>query len=97
MTLAPEQKITRPASITDAFLAQLVARVPGSGGATWPLTEVYTGEVLVELPQSTPADIERAYATARAAQVGWAARAAANARSMSAGVDCGSSTSTSPV
>ena len=43
-------------------------------GGTWKLTEVYTGEVLVELPQSTPADIERAFATARAAQVEWAAR-----------------------
>lgn len=72
MTLTPE-KIARPASVTDAFLKQLVARVPGSGGATWPLTEVYTGEVLVELPQSTPADIERAFATARVAQRSWAA------------------------
>ena len=73
MTLAQEQKLTRPASITDAFLHKLVARVPGSGGAPWPLTEVYTGEVLVELPQSSVADIERAFATARAAQSKWAA------------------------
>ena len=72
MTIA-SQRIERPASITDAFLRQLVARVPGSDGATWPLTEVYTGDVLVELPQSTPADIERAFATARAAQAAWAA------------------------
>jgi acyl-CoA reductase-like NAD-dependent aldehyde dehydrogenase len=72
MTMTP-QRIARPASITDAFLKQLVARVPSTGGGTWPLTEVYTGEVLVELPQSTPADIEQAYATARKAQVGWAA------------------------
>jgi succinate-semialdehyde dehydrogenase/glutarate-semialdehyde dehydrogenase len=64
---------TRPASVTDEFLRQLVARVPGSSGATWELTEVYTGEPLVELPQSTPADIEQAYATARAAQLAWAA------------------------
>ncbi|HEX4356097.1 MAG TPA: succinic semialdehyde dehydrogenase [Pseudonocardia sp.] len=65
--------LTRPASTSDAFLRRLVARVPGSSGATWPLTEVYTGELLVELPQSTPADIERAFAVARAAQRKWAA------------------------
>ena len=46
--------LQRPASITDAFLDQLVARVPSTSGGTWKLTEVYTGEVLVELPQSTP-------------------------------------------
>lgn len=72
MTLTPVA-LTRPASVTDAFLRQLVERVPGSSGATWKLTEVYTGELLVELPQSTPTDIEQAYATARAAQRQWAA------------------------
>ena len=65
--------LARPASVTDVFLRQLVERVPGSGGATWQLTEVYTGEPLVELPQSTPADIEGAFAKARAAQRQWAA------------------------
>jgi succinate-semialdehyde dehydrogenase / glutarate-semialdehyde dehydrogenase len=72
MTLTPVA-LTRPASVTDAFLGQLVARVPGSSGATWQLTEVYTGDLLVELPQSTPADVEAAFATARAAQRRWAA------------------------
>jgi succinate-semialdehyde dehydrogenase/glutarate-semialdehyde dehydrogenase len=72
MTVTPLE-LTRPASVTDAFLRQLVARVPGSSGETWKLTEVYTGEVLVELPQSTPADIERAFVVAREAQRGWAA------------------------
>ncbi|ONF73139.1 succinic semialdehyde dehydrogenase [Amycolatopsis keratiniphila] len=72
MTVTP-LALTRPASVTDAFLRRLAARVPGSSGATWKLTEVYTGEVLVELPQSTPADIEQAFATARAAQEKWAA------------------------
>src|SRR3954471_19780055 len=66
--------LQRPASITDAFLDRLVARWPSTSGGTWKLTEVYTGEVLVELPQSTPADIEAAYATARKAQKEWAAR-----------------------
>ena len=63
--------LRRPASITDALLERLVARVPGSTGATWKLTEVYSGEVLVELPQSTPADIEQAFAKSRAAQREW--------------------------
>ncbi len=66
-------ELTRPASATDAFLRQLVARVPGSSGETWKLTEVYTGDVLVELPQSTPADIENAFVVAREAQRAWAA------------------------
>jgi aldehyde dehydrogenase (NAD+)/succinate-semialdehyde dehydrogenase/glutarate-semialdehyde dehydrogenase len=63
--------VRRPASVTDAFLQQLVERVPSTAGGTWKLTEVYTGEVLVELPQSTPADIERAFAAARVAQAEW--------------------------
>ena len=70
---------TRPASLTDEFLEGLVARVPGTTGSTWKLTEVYTGELLVELPQSTPSDIERAFAEARAAQQLWARVAAEEA------------------
>ena len=72
MTLTPLEH-SRPDSTTDAFLRRLIARVPGSSGATWQLTEVYTGETLVELPQSTPDDIEQAFAVARAAQRKWAA------------------------
>jgi aldehyde dehydrogenase (NAD+)/succinate-semialdehyde dehydrogenase/glutarate-semialdehyde dehydrogenase len=67
------QRPTRPASLTDDFLRSLVARVPSSSGATWQLTEVYTGDVLVELPQSTPDDIVAAYDAARRAQQEWAA------------------------
>jgi len=66
--------LQRPASLTDAFLERLVSRVPSTSGGSWKLTEVYTGDLLVELPQSTPADIEQAFATARAAQREWAAR-----------------------
>jgi len=62
----------RPESLTEEFLEALVARVPSTSGGTWKLTEVYTGDVLVELPQSTPADIEAAYAAARDAQREWA-------------------------
>ncbi len=71
MTATP----TRPASVTEEFLQRLVSRVPSTAGGTWKLTEVYTGEVLVELPQSTPADIEAAAATAREAQRAWGAMA----------------------
>ncbi|GAB2887752.1 succinic semialdehyde dehydrogenase [Nocardioides pacificus] len=70
MTSAPVA-LQRPASLTDSFLQRLVARVPSTAGGTWKLTEVYTGEVLVELPQSTPADIDQAFATSRAAQREW--------------------------
>jgi aldehyde dehydrogenase (NAD+)/succinate-semialdehyde dehydrogenase/glutarate-semialdehyde dehydrogenase len=66
--------LQRPASVTDDFLRKLVARVPSSDGGSWKLTEVYSGELLVELPQSTEADIERAFADARVAQAAWAAR-----------------------
>jgi succinate-semialdehyde dehydrogenase/glutarate-semialdehyde dehydrogenase len=62
---------TRPSSLTDDFLERIVARVPSSTGATWKLTEVYTGEVLVGLPQSSPADIAEAFTRARAAQAEW--------------------------
>ena len=65
--------LTRPASVTPEFLKQLVSRVPGSTGNTWKLTEVYTGDLLVELPQSSPADIEAAFAASRQAQAQWAA------------------------
>ena len=71
-TGATPPRITRPASVTPGFLQGLVSRVAGSGGATWPLTEVYTGELLVELPQSTPHDIEQAFVRARRAQAQWA-------------------------
>ncbi|MCD6641164.1 MAG: succinate-semialdehyde dehydrogenase (NADP(+)) [Nocardioides sp.] len=63
--------MTRPAFVTDALVQDLVRRVPSTGGGTWKLTEVYTGEVVVELPQSTPADIEAAFAAARRAQAEW--------------------------
>ena len=63
--------IQRPTSLTPEFLESLVKRVPGSTGNTWMLTEVYTGDLLVELPQSSESDIEQAFADARAAQQVW--------------------------
>ena len=63
--------VRRPKSLTPDFLEGLVKRVPGSTGNTWKLTEVYTGDLLVELPQSSESDIEQAFADARAAQQLW--------------------------
>ena len=62
----------RPASLTPEFLDSLVRRVPGTTGNTRKLTEVYTGDLLVELPQSSPSDIAKAFDDARAAQQVWA-------------------------
>ncbi len=65
--------MTLPASIDDALLNRLTGLITASGSATHKLTEVYTGEVITALPQSTPADVERAFVDARAAQREWAA------------------------
>ena len=46
--------LTRPASITDELLDRITGQVVSSGGGVWKLTEVYTGEVITALPQSTP-------------------------------------------
>lgn len=60
-----------PAALTPKFLEGLVRRVPGSTGNTWKLTEVYSGDLLVELPQSSPDDVATAFDTARNAQKIW--------------------------
>ena len=65
--------MTLPASITDRLLDELTGLVASSGGETWKLEEVYTGEVVTALPQSSPADIAAAFAEARRAQAQWAA------------------------
>jgi aldehyde dehydrogenase (NAD+)/succinate-semialdehyde dehydrogenase/glutarate-semialdehyde dehydrogenase len=65
------ENLKRPASITDELLERITARVVSSGGGVHKLTEVYTGEVITALPQSTPADIETAFARARQAQRAW--------------------------
>lgn len=63
--------LARPASVTDALLDRLCARVASSGGDAWKLTEVYTGEVVCALPQSSPDDIAAAYDASRRAQAEW--------------------------
>jgi aldehyde dehydrogenase (NAD+)/succinate-semialdehyde dehydrogenase/glutarate-semialdehyde dehydrogenase len=61
-----------PATLDDRLLGRLTDMVRSTGGATYKLTEVYTGEVITAVPQSTPADVEAAYDAARAAQRDWA-------------------------
>ena len=51
-------RMTLPASITNDVLTKLTGMIAASGGATYKLTEVYTGEVITALPQSSPEDIE---------------------------------------
>ncbi len=65
--------MTLPATITDDLLSTLTGMVASSGGATYDLVEVYSGEVITALPQSSPDDVVGAFGRARAAQRGWAA------------------------
>ena len=60
-----------PSTINDALLAKLTGMVASSGGATHKVVEVYTGEVITALPQSSTEDVEQAYADARRAQAEW--------------------------
>ncbi|MFI9509339.1 succinic semialdehyde dehydrogenase [Nocardia sp. NPDC052566] len=62
-----------PARITGALIDRLTGMVAADGtAAPYSMIEVYTGATVGELPQSRPADITAAYATARAAQRDWA-------------------------
>jgi succinate-semialdehyde dehydrogenase/glutarate-semialdehyde dehydrogenase len=62
----------RPASLTDDLLDRLTGMVVATGGDTYKHTEVYTGDVITALPQSSPEDVEAAFAAARRAQETWA-------------------------
>jgi succinate-semialdehyde dehydrogenase/glutarate-semialdehyde dehydrogenase len=61
-----------PASIDEELLTRLTNLVASSGGDTYKLTEVYTGEVITALPQSSAEDIAEAFAESRRAQAEWA-------------------------
>lgn len=63
---------TLPAPPTAERLAELIGRARTSGTKRLPVVAPYTGDVLVELPQSTRKDIAGAYADAREAQARWA-------------------------
>ena len=61
-----------PPSVTSDLLAKLTGMVVSTSGRTCAVTEVHTGDPVVDLPQSDPADVRTAYAAARAAQAVWA-------------------------
>lgn len=61
-----------PSSITPELLAKLTGMVVSTTGRTYDLVEVYSGDKFCDLPQSSPEDVETAYARARAAQKVWA-------------------------
>ncbi|WP_330451714.1 MULTISPECIES: succinic semialdehyde dehydrogenase [unclassified Streptomyces] len=63
-----------PATLTPHVLQRLAGRVSAAPGAARVTTSApYTGVPLADLPVSTPADVEDAFARARTAQKTWAA------------------------
>ncbi|MEV6749760.1 succinate-semialdehyde dehydrogenase (NADP(+)) [Streptomyces sp. NPDC051080] len=63
-----------PASLTPALVERLTTRVSAAPDAARVTTTApYSGVPLADLPVSTPADVEEAFARARTAQKSWAA------------------------
>ena len=72
--VAPGGSRTVADVVTAELVAQLVPGITAGVGAALVRTRApFTGEVLAELPQSTPVDVEEACRRARAAQREWAA------------------------
>ncbi|WP_280236070.1 succinic semialdehyde dehydrogenase [Nocardia cyriacigeorgica] len=64
-----------PASVNAPLIERLAARVTAAADAERVTTTApYTGDPLADLPVSTPADVETAFARARGAQAAWAQR-----------------------
>ncbi|MFC9994817.1 succinic semialdehyde dehydrogenase [Nocardia sp. NPDC127526] len=67
-----------PPRITESLVNRLTAMVAaGQAGETrepYDMIEVYTGDIVGQLPQSSPEDVRAAVATSRAAQKEWASR-----------------------
>ncbi|WP_431982602.1 succinic semialdehyde dehydrogenase [Streptomyces qinglanensis] len=68
---APDRARTAADVVTPDLVAALARGVVGSGRTR--SRSPFTGEVLAELPESTPEDVAAAFETARAAQRAWAA------------------------
>ncbi|MFI0864514.1 succinic semialdehyde dehydrogenase [Streptomyces smyrnaeus] len=68
---APEKARTAAEVVTPALVAALTRDVVGSGKTS--SRSPFTGEVLAELPESTPEDVATAFEKARTAQRDWAA------------------------
>ncbi|HEY5853142.1 MAG TPA: NAD-dependent succinate-semialdehyde dehydrogenase [Aldersonia sp.] len=72
MTLSPALSPALPTDLpTDLWLGG--EQVPATSGATFPVADPATGEVLTEVADATPADAVRALDLAVAAQAEWAA------------------------
>ncbi|MFK0114814.1 succinic semialdehyde dehydrogenase [Streptomyces sp. NPDC090994] len=67
---APEGARTAADVVTPELIAQLTKGVTGSGRTV--SHAPFTGRKLADLPESTPADVAKAYDRARAAQPAWA-------------------------
>ncbi|MEV5650743.1 succinic semialdehyde dehydrogenase [Nocardia sp. NPDC052254] len=68
MTTAPQLTTALPRELVDRLLARAVA----GGAGSVPIHAPATGEKIADLPQSSTADIDSAFATARIAQQSWA-------------------------
>jgi len=64
--------LTRPAVVNDDTIGRLTSMIVSTSGKTYNHTEVYTGETITALPQSSPEDVVSAFAEARKAQKIWA-------------------------
>ncbi|WP_306364357.1 succinic semialdehyde dehydrogenase [Nocardia sp. CC227C] len=71
-----ESRAKLPPRITESLINRLTATVTagqaGEPREPYEMIEVYTGDIVGELPQSSPDDVRKAVATARAAQREWA-------------------------
>ena len=58
--------------LSPSFIAAAHGDISATTGTTVPVTMPFTGEVLNELPRSSPQDVQDAYARSRLAQLAWA-------------------------
>ena len=69
----PQHDLTATYAVDPALARRLTARVvAGPEGGTHTPTAPFTGAPIAVLPVSSPADVDRAFALARAAQGAWA-------------------------
>jgi acyl-CoA reductase-like NAD-dependent aldehyde dehydrogenase len=69
-------------TLTAPLTAELVSDLHGTTGKTVPVIAPFTGEVLHDLPVSSPGDVADAYASARIAQASWLASGFAHRRAV---------------
>src|SRR3954449_9485278 len=59
-------------ALEPSFVQNLTRRVVASSGTTHQVFSPINGQPLAEIPQSSPADVDEAFARARRAQAAWA-------------------------